>query len=178
MLQLHPHKMSFRILLSTVLMCLTFYANAQKPSEDSKERIKALKVAYITENLDLTPEEAVKFWPIYNAYEERVHHLKYVELRPIRAQFRDNAISEAKARELLDKAIDIDDKIHRERQQLIRNLRKEISAKKVMMLKKTEDDFYHQLYKQLRDKKIKKLMKQKLCYAFITCRNCFRFTYK
>lgn len=80
---------------------------------------------------------------------------KYVELRPIRAQFRDNAISEAKARELLDKAIDIDDKIHRERQQLIRNLRKEISAKKVMMLKKTEDDFYHQLYKQLRDKKSK-----------------------
>ena len=155
MLQLHPHKMSFRILLSTVMMCLTFYANAQKPSEDSKERIKALKVAYITENLDLTPEEAVKFWPIYNAYEERVHHLKYVELRPIRAQFRDNAISEAKARELLDKAIDIDDKIHRERQQLIRNLRKEISAKKVMMLKKTEDDFYHQLYKQLRDKKSK-----------------------
>lgn len=49
--------------------------------------------------------------------------------------FRDNAISE-QARELLDKAIDIDDKIHRERQQLIRNLRKEISAKKVMMLKK------------------------------------------
>ena len=32
---------------------------------DKKEKVKALKVAYITEQLDLTTEEAQKFWPIY-----------------------------------------------------------------------------------------------------------------
>jgi hypothetical protein len=31
-------------------------------------RLEALKIAYITKNLDLSPEEAQKFWPIYNQY--------------------------------------------------------------------------------------------------------------
>ena len=34
------------------------------------ERIKAQKVAFITEKLSLTAEEAQQFWPIYNAFEE------------------------------------------------------------------------------------------------------------
>ncbi len=33
-------------------------------------RIEALKIAYITKRLDLSPEEAQKFWPIYNLYAE------------------------------------------------------------------------------------------------------------
>ena len=32
------------------------------------ERFKALKVAFITEKLDLSPKEAQGFWPIYNKY--------------------------------------------------------------------------------------------------------------
>lgn len=32
------------------------------------DRIEALRVAYITEQLKLTPAEAEHFWPVYNAY--------------------------------------------------------------------------------------------------------------
>ena len=32
------------------------------------DRIEALRIAYISEQLNLTPEEAQKFWPVYNAY--------------------------------------------------------------------------------------------------------------
>jgi hypothetical protein len=31
-------------------------------------RLEALKIAYITKKMDLSPEEAQKFWPIYNQY--------------------------------------------------------------------------------------------------------------
>src|SRR5665213_1742914 len=31
-------------------------------------RLEALKIAYITKKMDLSPEEAQKFWPIYNLY--------------------------------------------------------------------------------------------------------------
>ena len=31
-------------------------------------RLEALKIAYITKKMDLSPEEAQKFWPIYNKY--------------------------------------------------------------------------------------------------------------
>ena len=36
-----------------------------------KEQIKALKVAFITNELELTSNEATKFWPLFNAFEEK-----------------------------------------------------------------------------------------------------------
>src|ERR1700712_1124417 len=42
-------------------------------------RIDALKIAYITKKLDLNPEEAQRFWPIYNQY--------MVEIKSARQQY-------------------------------------------------------------------------------------------
>jgi hypothetical protein len=41
-----------------------------KGPRPSKENVEALKVAFITRHLNLTSEEAQKFWPAYNAYFE------------------------------------------------------------------------------------------------------------
>ncbi|MEO6729961.1 MAG: hypothetical protein ABIN01_02005 [Ferruginibacter sp.] len=38
------------------------------PSEKKQQDIEALKVAFISKELDLTPDEAQKFWPVYNQY--------------------------------------------------------------------------------------------------------------
>ena len=35
------------------------------------ERMKSAKIAFITERLKLMPQEAEKFWPLYNAYEKK-----------------------------------------------------------------------------------------------------------
>ena len=47
-------------------------SNAQQPEpqlEGKKEQdIEALKVAFISKELELTPEEAQQFWPVYNQY--------------------------------------------------------------------------------------------------------------
>ena len=38
-------------------------------------QVKSAKIAFITRELDLTEEEAQKFWPVYNKYEaEREEH--------------------------------------------------------------------------------------------------------
>lgn len=53
---------------------------AQDP--DAKRKIQAARVAYITDQLALTPEEAEKFWPIYREFSEKRKNL--------RSQLRDN----------------------------------------------------------------------------------------
>lgn len=40
-----------------------------------QERIKALKIAFITQKLHLTADEAKKFWPVYNKYENEIEKL-------------------------------------------------------------------------------------------------------
>ncbi len=36
------------------------------------EKIQALKIAFITQRLQLTPTEAEKFWPVYSQYENEM----------------------------------------------------------------------------------------------------------
>lgn len=50
---------------------------AQQFNGDSKaEKIQALKIAFITQKLQLTPDEAQKFWPVYNQYQTEVQGLE------------------------------------------------------------------------------------------------------
>jgi len=48
----------------------------QRQPGKKKERVKQLKIAYFTEQLDLSTEEAEKFWPIYNEMNEKVQEQK------------------------------------------------------------------------------------------------------
>lgn len=54
-----------------LLTAVALFAQPQgKPSEEQRkkdfERIQSEKIAYITQELDLSPEEAQLFWPVYN----------------------------------------------------------------------------------------------------------------
>ena len=53
---------------------ITGFASAQdeQPSEKKQANIEALKVAFITKELELTPDEAQKFWPVYNQYSKEL----------------------------------------------------------------------------------------------------------
>lgn len=55
----------FSIVIITLALCLA--ASAQ-PADRGKvhEKMQAEKVAYITNELNLSPEEAQAFWPVYN----------------------------------------------------------------------------------------------------------------
>jgi len=45
---------------------------AQRPNRQPGGGLQALKIAFITKRLNLSPEEAEKFWPIYNRYTAEV----------------------------------------------------------------------------------------------------------
>jgi hypothetical protein len=47
--------------------------NTQKPDGS---RLEALKIAYISKKLNLTPEEAQRFWPVYNQYSAEIKQVR------------------------------------------------------------------------------------------------------
>ncbi len=59
-----------KLYLVAAFLGFVFFAKAQENSESSKKQqdIEALKVAFISRELELTPDEAQKFWPVYNQY--------------------------------------------------------------------------------------------------------------
>jgi Skp family chaperone for outer membrane proteins len=50
----------------------SYICSAQAENGKRFQRIEAIKIAYITRELDLSPEESQKFWPLYNNYFEEL----------------------------------------------------------------------------------------------------------
>ena len=58
------------IVLSTALLMFSLSsASAQNNNKDWKDRMKAEKIAFLTDAMDLTSAEAQAFWPVYNEAE-------------------------------------------------------------------------------------------------------------
>ena len=64
------------ILITLSLFCHPPASQAQQGSDaEIKDRIRAAEIAYLAQKLDLTPDEAQKFWPLYNQYTKEVEIL-------------------------------------------------------------------------------------------------------
>src|SRR5882724_9532872 len=40
------------------------------------EKLQSMKIAFFTERLNLTPEEAKSFWPVYNAFQDELEKMR------------------------------------------------------------------------------------------------------
>lgn len=125
---------------------------------DKHAKIKALKVAHLTERLALTTAEAEKFWPVYNAYEDKMHDLWKTKRTHIYQKMKNNleAMSNEEANQLIDHAMDLEMQELQNRKELIEDLRPVISPKKIILLRKAEEEFKKQLLENYRQRKNKK----------------------
>ncbi|MCC1483552.1 sensor of ECF-type sigma factor [Winogradskyella immobilis] len=140
-------------LLLTLLLFTSFLASSQGGSrQDLRERIKAEKIAFITDKLELTENEAKGFWPIYNKFETTNNNYRSNELRSIKRKMRDNPnMPDDEANNLLSQLVVIENKIHEARVTLVNDLKRVIPSKKIIRLKYVEDDFNRNILQRLRD---------------------------
>lgn len=125
--------------------------------KDKKEQVKALKVAFITTELNLTPEEAAKFWPIFNAFEDKQQEIKKQKLRALLDRTDGNAIdklSEKEAATVLTQMESTEDELYQLKKKFVASLKGILPATKILKLKKAEEQFSKKLLQQYRDKKI------------------------
>ncbi|MEP6583661.1 MAG: hypothetical protein ABJA90_05330 [Ginsengibacter sp.] len=55
---------------------------AQADDDPRGEKIQALKIAFITQKLNLTTDEAQKFWPVYNQYDQEIRGVDRTDVIP------------------------------------------------------------------------------------------------
>ena len=119
-----------------------------------RDRVKTLKVAFITERLSLSSNEAQDFWPIYNEHEQRLEQIRRKERTRFRGQMADLiSISEQEASNLLADYMAIQKEKVAEQTQFVAQLKGVISSKKIILLLKAEEDFKKRLLQQYRKRK-------------------------
>lgn len=142
----------FPILL--LFVSFSFYAQNDK-TDEKREKIKAYKVSFLTTELELTSSEAQKFWPVYNAYDDKQFELRHEKMKAYFRKLDDgnvNSMSEKEAATLLSQIESADKELYVLREKFMSNLKKILSAKKILKLKKSEDDFNRKLLKQYKEK--------------------------
>jgi hypothetical protein len=140
-----------------LLISVNSFGQGGRLLKEKKEQIKAMKVAYITSELSLTPEEAAKFWPLYNAFEDKQHEIRAQKLKGYLDRIDDESfdnVSEKEAATLLAQMESTEDELHQAKKKFIASLKGVISPLKILKLKKAEEGFNRKLLQQYRNKRI------------------------
>lgn len=122
------------------------FAQEENTDDEKKDggRIRAYKIAYLTKKLDLSPEEAQKFWPIYNQYED--------EIRKVRQDARTNN----------GKEIDTEEKILKIRKRYDGEFGKALNKEKVNTFFRVEKEFGAVLLKELQERRQNNLNRRRI----------------
>ena len=134
-----------------VLFCLTSVVGvfAQPQNGRVKERVEAQRVGFITQRLNLTPEESQAFWPVYNQYTEKLQQIR----NSVKLEQPLDDMSDADTEKLIMAQMDKESRELDLRKEYYQKLKKVISVKKIAKLYKAERDFRGELLKQLQEVK-------------------------
>lgn len=118
------------------------------------ERIKAFKTAHITSALNLTASEAEKFWPVYNAHEEKMSDLRRQERREIFQMVKGGveSLTDEEAETLIQKGIQFKSMELENYKALVANLRGIIPPQKILKLRKAEEEFKRMLLERMKNR--------------------------
>lgn len=151
--------MRLKIIMILLLFCGVGMAQQGEPRQGRKEmkkerfeRMEAIKIAYITKELNLTPEESAKFWPVYNQ-----HHEKLKNLRESLRSANKEELTEAKADELISAFIQAEYEKARVHEELATELKPIIGSIRVVQLTKVEHKFKREILSKAGQKRKQKM---------------------
>lgn len=129
------------LFLAGMVLGLTLTALSQEEYGQKRDgsKIEALKIAYLTKKLNLSTEEAQKFWPVYNKYTE--------EMRKVRIDARLNK----------EKEIEMEEKLLNIRKKYNGEFSKALTTEKTNSFFRAEKEFGGFLQKELQERRNQKL---------------------
>ena len=130
---------NFNRLFTLILMLICGVSSAQTGS--GMDKIKSLKIAFITERLNLSSEEATVFWPVYNEHEATLEELRIRERNEIRGRLRNF------------QNLELQDERNQKNIAFLKRMANLISARKTFLLIKAEDDFKKRLLQQIQQRR-------------------------
>jgi hypothetical protein len=126
-------------------------AGRSAAQEQTREKLEAYRIAFFTKRLNLTPQEAEKFWPLYNEFQDKKNKIQVEKLR-INRNFNQNELnmSEKEMIEAGDRFIALDVQGAALAQEYHVKFKEVLSPVKVLRLYQAENQYRMQLLQELK----------------------------
>lgn len=140
------------IAAALVLGAVDAFAN-NEAKEDWKEKIQSEKIAFLTLEIGLTPQEAQVFWPVYNEINEEKDKAMYEVIKYYWEMSKaiEAGKSEKEIKTLLDKYLEAQEKQREIENDAADKYKKVLPTAKVAKLYIGEEKFRRQHIRKLRD---------------------------
>jgi len=139
-------------LVAAIMISFTNIIFAQRwegKRDEIHEKVKAEKVAFFTSKLDLSPDEAQKFWPVYNQYEKEKMEIYDMFMERPKSY---NELSDADAEKYLDRLQSIKEKEFELEKKYIPRFKKVLPVKKVAGVYYFEKEFRKEVFERVRER--------------------------
>ncbi len=142
------------ILIMGALWLNPAMAQSEGAPQDKRQEIEAMKVAFLTRKLDLTPEEAKVFWPVYNQYQDELDGLRENH----RKQRRDaKEEMEGMSDKDVEKLVDSEIQFRQNELDILKKYNSQFKSvlpmKKVAKLHRAEEDFKRELIQRIQERR-------------------------
>ena len=137
--------------LFVLLAVAVFGASAQNPNF---ERLDSYKIAFFTKRLNLTPQEAERFWPVYNEYQVKKNGIQQQRILLTRNSNQNSVnMSEKELTDAGDKLISLQMEEADLALESHKKFKEILSPAKVLRLYQAENQYRLTLLNELRDRK-------------------------
>jgi hypothetical protein len=134
------------------LLFIAFSGNAQgKRGGERGEKIDAARTAFLTDKMNLSAEQAQKFWPVYNEYEVKRKELHH-KSRPFKGKNLET-LTDAQIKEQLNTMFDARQKELTLDKDYAEKFQKIITVRQLAAMYKGEREFMKVLLQKLNDGK-------------------------
>lgn len=147
--------------LITLILISLAGAGIYAQDSQAREKIESARIGFITERLDLTPEQAQEFWPLYNEYRQRNQDASR-GYRQYKAGVDPESPTEEESRRLVELELEL--KQHRLdlEKEYSKKMLDVISSQQVASLHKAEQDFRGLLLRRLQQARQQQVRQQRL----------------
>ena len=125
----------------------------------AREKIEAARIALLTERLQLTPEQAEKFWPVYREFAGKQMELRK-ELNRARKEIDPANPDPQKEQALVDLGLKLKQQELDLEKDYSGRLLKVISAQQMLNLRRGEKDFQQMILNQLQQRRVMQQRKE------------------
>ena len=141
-----------RLLTIALVLCVST-SFAQK-SKMSFERLKALKMSYISEKIGLTEAEESVFWEIYDAYEKKIYVDSRKKIKNLRKNFikSKDSISNEEAYGVIQKINELEHIALELEAERDKELIQKFSAHKILKMHHAEYNFNREMLYKMKKK--------------------------
>lgn len=139
------------VLLFVLILGALSNLRAQNPNLD---KLNAYKIAFLTKRINLTSQEAEKFWPLYNEYQDKKLRVQQERLQLGRdVNLSGSTMSEKELADAGDKYISLEMQESTLTQELHKKLKEVLPPAKIIRLYQAENQYKVQLLNELQDRR-------------------------